>query len=170
MIQLTKREKRLLIILASVMAIAIAYYLIITPVIKFKKNADNTLENNIKKINKLDDLYAEYKQIQSDKNRLNLDSNSRSVSSIVEEAAESLNITTNKVNLDEKPGIVKDNIQLFTTEIKFEGVSIKNIIDLIFRIESSGAPLKIKNLTITSGIKGKNRYDVLITIVSLAKR
>ncbi len=170
MIQINKREKNLLIILAAVAGILFSYYVIIDPVVNFKRNAGENLEKNLDKISRLDEIYSDYKEVLAEKNQLNIDAETAAISSIINEAATSLNINTNKVDLGENQGAVKNGIQLITTNVKFEGVSIRNMIEFIYRLESSGTPLKIKNLTITAGMKGKNRYDAVITILSLAKR
>lgn len=170
MIQINKREKNLLIILASVVGILFSYYAIIDPVVSFKRNAGENLEKNLDKISRLDEIYSDYKDVLAEKNQLNIDAETTAISTIINEAATSLNINTNKVDLGENQGAIKNGIQLITTNVKFEGVSIRNMIEFIYRLESSGTPLKIKNLTITAGMKGKNRYDAVITILSLAKR
>lgn len=170
MIQVNKREKKLLIVLAIVIGIALGYYLVIGPIISFKKNAGKSLDENIAKITKLDELYAEYKSIQNEKNQFNLETENTGVSSLVIDTATTLNIITNKVDLKDQQGITKNGVQLITTYAKFEGISIKNAIDLVYRIENSGVPLKISELNIIAGIKGKNRYDVIIKILSLTKR
>ena len=89
---------------------------------------------------------------------------------MVDEIASSLKIISNKVYLKENPGIVQNGIQKMTTEIKFEGVAIKDLLQFIYRVENSNTPLKVQSLVIYAGIKGKSRYDSVITIVSLSKR
>jgi hypothetical protein len=89
---------------------------------------------------------------------------------MVDETASSLNIISNKVYLKENPGIVQNGIQKITTEIKFEGIPIKALLEFINRLENSNTPLKIQSLVIYSGIKERSRYDSVITIVSLSKR
>lgn len=170
MIQINKREKRLLLILAVIVGTLFVYYVIINPIVNFKKNAGQNLEKNLEKISRLDEIYSDYKDVLSEKNQLNIDAETTGISSIVDEAATSLNISTNKVYLNDNQGAIKNGIQLITTNLKFEGVSIRNMIEFIYKLENSGTPLKIKSLTITAGIKGKNRYDAVITILSLSKR
>lgn len=170
MIQINKREKRLLLILAVIIGILFTYYVIIDPVVSFKKNAGQNLEKNLEKISRLDEIYSDYKDVLAEKNQLNIDAETAGISSIIDEAATSLNISTNKVYLNDNQGAIKNGVQLITTNVKFEGVSIRNMIEFIYKLENSGTPLKIKNLTITAGIKGKNRYDAVITILSLTKR
>lgn len=170
MIQLNKREKKMLMILAALAGIMLVYYLVISPIISIKQNADSTLENNISRIAKLDEIYSEYKEVQVQKNQLNIDAESSGITAIIDEASTSLNIASNKVYSRDYPGINKNGIQLISTDVKFEGISIRNIIEFVYKIENSGAPVKIKSLTISAGIKGRNRYDAVMTILSLTKR
>jgi type II secretory pathway component PulM len=171
MIILNDREKKLLFILAGILVTGICYYFIISPIIEFKKNSDDIYNRNRSKIGKLDEIYAEYKEIVSDKNKLNaVASESSGIGSMIDGIASSLNISNNKVYLNEKPGIIQNGIQKITTEVKFEGVPIKALLEMINRIERSNVPLKIESLVIYSGIKERSRYDSVITIVSLSKR
>lgn len=126
MIQINKREKRLLILLSVIVGIIFSYYFIIDPLVSFKKNAGQSLEKNLEKISRLDQIYSDYKDVLAEKNQLNLDAETKGIASIVDEAATSLNIITNKVYLTDNQGAVKNGIQLITTNVKFEGVSIRN--------------------------------------------
>lgn len=171
MINLNEREKKLLFILTGVLATGFLYYLIISPIIDFKKNSADIYNKNKLKISKLDNIYSEYKEIISEKSKLNaIASQSTGIGTRVDEIATSLNILSNKVYLKENPGIVQNGIQKITTEIKFEGVPIKALLEFINRIESSNTPLKVQSLVIYSGIKERSRYDSVITIISLNKR
>lgn len=170
MIQISKREKKLLTILGIIVGSLLVYYVIIDPIVSFKRDAGQNLEKNLEKISRLDEIYSDYKDVLAEKNQLNIEAETTGIASVIDEAATSLNINTNKVYLTDNQGTIKNGIQLITTNVKFEGVSIRNMIEFIYKLESSGTPLKIKNLTITAGIKGKNRYDAVITILSLAKR
>ncbi|HOP62694.1 MAG TPA: type II secretion system protein GspM [Spirochaetota bacterium] len=171
MINLSTREKRLLIILASIILAGACYYLVIIPVSEFKKSADSSYEKNMARINKLEELNSTYREILAEKNRLNASTEqARGLTPLIDEIAGALNITTNKAFLKENPGIVQNGIQKITTEVKFEGVTINSLIEFINRLENSNSTLKIKNILITSGIKERSRYDAILTIVSLSKR
>jgi len=171
MLNLNDREKKLLFILAGILVTGFVYFFIISPIIEFKKNSDDVYNNNRLKISKLDDIYSEYKDIIAEKMKLSVvASQSSGIGSMVDEIASSLNIVNNKVYLKENPGIVQNGIQKMTTEIKFEGVPIKALLEFLNKIENSNTPLKIQSLVIYSGIKERSRYDAVITIVSLSKR
>jgi len=171
MLNLNEREKKLLFILAGILFTGFVYYFIISPVIEFKKNSADIYNKNRVKISKLDEIYSEYKDVLSEKGKLNtVASQNSGIAAFVDEVAVSLNIAGNKVYLKENPGVVQNGIQKITTELKFEGISIKALLEFISRIENSNKPLKIQSLVIYSGIKERSRYDSVITIVSLSKR
>jgi type II secretory pathway component PulM len=171
MINLSSREKRLLILLATFIIAGVFYFLIIKPVSDFKKQSDNSYERNMARLNKLEDLNNSYREIIAEKSRLNAAApDGKGIAPLVDEIAGALNIAGNKAYLRESPGVIQNGIQKVTTEIKFEGVTIASLLEFINRLENSNSTLKIKNLSINSGIRERSRYDAIITVVSLTKR
>lgn len=171
MINLSSREKRLLMMLATVIIAGVFYFLIIKPVSDFKKQSDNSYERNMARLNKLEDLNNSYREIIAEKSRLNAAApDGKGIAPLVDEIAGALNIAGNKAYLRESPGVIQNGIQKVTTEIKFEGVTIASLLEFINRLENSNSTLKIKNLSINSGIRERSRYDAIITVVSLTKR
>lgn len=171
MLTLNDREKKLLIVLSVVLATGLLYFLIISPLIELKKNSDNVSVINRNKLSKLDDIYNDYKDVIAEKSKLNtVASENRGVTALVDEIATGLNIAGNKVYLKENPGVVQNGIQKIITELKFEGIQLKSLLQFIEKIENMNKPLKIKSLVITSGVKERSRYDAVITIISLSKR
>ena len=171
MLNLNDREKKLLFILASLIGALILYFVIISPVIEFKKSSDDIYNKNRLKTIKLDEIYSEYREILSEKNKLNtITAGNAGIGAKVDEIATGLGIIGNKVYLKENPGNIQNNIQKITTEIKFEGITVKALLEFLNKIENSNLPMKIQNLVIYSGIKERSRYDSVITIVSLSRR
>ena len=171
MINLSKREKRLIIILASIIFIGAFYFFIIQPIINFKTNADNSYEKNMSKLNKLEEINTTYKELITEKNRLNAATPQDSgIAALVDQIAGGLNIAGNKTRLDESPGVVQNGFQKITTTIKFEGITIHSLLEFINKLETSNTTLKVNKLLITSAIKERSRYDAIITVISLTKR
>ncbi|HOP28481.1 MAG TPA: type II secretion system protein GspM [Spirochaetota bacterium] len=171
MINLSRREKRLLMLLALIIITGVLYFFIIKPVSDFKKQADNSYERNMARLNKLEELNNDYRDILAEKSRLNAAApDGKGIAPLVDEIAGSLNISGNKTYLRENPGVIQNGIQKITTEIKFEGIPISSLLEFINRLENSNSTLKIKNILINSGIKERSRYDAILTVVSLTKR
>ncbi len=171
MLTLNDREKKLMIVLAVILSAGLLYFIIISPIIDLKKSSDNISAANRSRIIKLDDIYNDYKDVIAEKSKLNtVASDNRGVAAMVDEIAGSLSIAGNKVYLKENPGVVQNNIQKLVTELKFEGIQMKALLQFVEKLENSNTPLKIKSLVITSGVKERSRYDAVITIISLSKR
>ena len=171
MINLSTREKRLLFVLAAIIISGIFYFFIIKPVAGFIKQSDNSYERNMARINKLEEINNSYRDILAEKSRLNAATpDGKGLGPLVDEISGALNIAGNKAYLRESPGVIQNGIQKITTEIKFEGVTITSLLEFINRLENSNSTLKIKNVLINSGIKERNRYDAILTVVSLTKR
>lgn len=171
MINLSIREKRLLMLLAVVIFTGAFYFFIIKPVADFIKQSDSSYESNMARINKLEEINNSYREILAEKSRLNAAApDDKGIAPLVDEIAGALNISGNKAYLRESPGVIQNGIQKVTTEIKFEGITITSLLEFINRLENSNSTLKIKNLLINTGIKERSRYDAILTVVSLSKR
>lgn len=171
MINLSNREKNLIIVLISVVILGIFYTLIISPVVEFKKNAEQSFVKNISLLNKFEEINNEYKLVLAEKSRLSSASGmGTGIAGLVDEISKSLNIASNRTSLKEMPGIVQNGLQKITTEIRFEGISIQSALEFINRLENSNMTLKVKNVVINAAIKERSRYDIIITVVSLTKR
>lgn len=171
MINLSTREKRLLFVLSAIIISGIFYFFIIKPVAGFIKQSDNSYERNMARINKLEEINNSYRDILVEKSRLNAATpDGKGLGPLVDEISGALNIAGNKAYLRESPGVIQNGIQKITTEIKFEGITITSLLEFINRLENSNSTLKIKNVLINSGIKERNRYDAILTVVSLTKR
>lgn len=171
MFKLSNREKKLLQILAVLIGIMFLYYFLILPVKNFKAKSDNFNKSNLDKLVRFDELIFQYRDATNEKQRLeNAIVSGTGISTLVDEIGISLNISGNKVYLRERPGRIQEGIQTITTEMKFEGLNIKSLLEFISRLENSNTMLKIRNMTLTSGLKDTNRYDAVITVVSFYRR
>ncbi len=171
MINLSSREKRLLMLLSTVIVAGIFYFFIIKPVTDFKRQSDSSYERNMARLNKLEEINNNYREILAEKSRLNAATpDGKGIAPLVDDIAVTLNISGNKAYLRENPGIIQNGIQKVTTEIKFEGVTISSLLEFINRLENSNSTLKTKNILINTGIKERSRYDAILTVVSLTKR
>ncbi len=171
MLNLNKREKKLLQILIALIAVMGLYFFLIEPVVKFKSNVDSVNQEKQERLRKFEEIYSQYRDALKEKNKLNTAvENVAGITPLVDEIAADLKIINNKVYLREKPGSVQNSFQKITTELRFEGLHIRSLLEFINRLEKSNTVLKISSMTLYAGIKEKNRYDSVITIVSFVKR
>ena len=171
MLKLSRREKRLLQILGGLIGALFLYYFLVVPVLNFKSRTEDFNKSSRDKLVRFDELVFQYRETKNEKDRLeNAVVSGTGISTLVDEIAVSLNISGNKVYLRERPGRIQEGIQIITTELKFEGLNIQSLLEFISRLENSNTMLKIKNLTLTAGLKDTNRYDAVITVVSFYRR
>jgi hypothetical protein len=171
MINLTKREKLLLKILIGIAGTAGLFFLIINPVISVQSSIEDDYKSNLSNISKLDSIYDQYKEIRQKKNYYEqLLNQTGGMTSLIEEQAKTSNISSNISYTRENPSTVQNKFKKNSTEVKFEGVDIKSVIDFIYKIENSNRLLKINYLRIHQALKGRNTYDVIIKIDSLSNQ
>ena len=63
MIELSKRETRLLQILAVVVGILLVYFLIISPIMSLRESINSEYEQNMSKLTTLDKMYEQYQEL-----------------------------------------------------------------------------------------------------------
>src|SRR4030042_5081719 len=99
MIELNKREKRLLQLLALLVGVLLVYFLIISPILSLRENINSEYESNMAKLNTLDKQYEQYRDIRQKVSQNNAQlNNTRGITSLIEESAQSLNIIKNKTS------------------------------------------------------------------------
>ena len=170
MINLSDREKNLLIVLIITVIISFGYYFIFTPIIEYKENSEASFDSNRLKITTLDNTYSEYKTIIEEKRKLDALASKSNIVSMTNEIASDLNIRININYKTTNSNIVQNDIEKTTTEIRVEGVTINALLQLIDRIENLNLPMNVQKVVITSGFQDRDRYDSLIVIVSLNKK
>jgi hypothetical protein len=166
MIELNKREKRLLQLLAVVVGIVLVYLLIISPILSLRESINKEFEANMSKLNALDKIYEQYRDMK-DKTQLN---NTRGITSLIEENAQGLNIIKNKTYTRDRPTITQGKYKKISADVRFEGIDINSIMNFIYKMENSGMLMRISYLRINQTIKGRNTYDVTITFNSVTSQ
>lgn len=171
MINLTKREKILLRIFIVFVSVIAVYFAIIKPILSLKENTETQYKDNITKLSKLEAIYDQYKEIRQKKNQYEqMLQQSGGITSLIKEHAKSADIVKNITYTRENPGSVQNKYKKNSTEVKFEGVGIKSVMNFIYKIENSNRLLKISYLRIHQALKGKDMYDVIIKIDSLSNQ
>ncbi len=168
MIKISAREQTLLKLLGVVVGIVLLYFLIVSPLIHFKDRSEEELRNNISRLNQLDKIYAQYRELKNKKAKMMafLNRKDENITSLVEQWATSTNIAKNIAYTRRTQSNIQNKFIRITTDIKFEGIPIDNILRFIYEVEHSNKMLKISYLRIQQGLKGTNTYDVVLKIDS----
>ncbi len=155
--------------LIAVGGTAILYFLIIAPIVSFRSHMQKEFDSNMDKLNKLDTIHEEYRDARDQVARYRSQLMSgQGTTSQIEETAKSLNILRNKVYTRDMPSNIQDKYKKISTDVKFEGVDIKSMIEFIYRMENSGKLTKVSYIRINQALKGRNMYDVTLKLDTLS--
>lgn len=120
-------------------------------------------------LNTLDKIYEQYNETKDKISQYNAQlNNTKGLTSLIEENAQSLNIIKNKTYTRDRPTVTQGKYRKISADVRFEGVDINSILNFIYRMENSGMLVKISYLRINQTIKGRNTYDVTITFNSVS--
>ncbi len=171
MIELNKREQRLLQALAALIGVVAVFFLVIAPILSLRESINKEYESNMNKLNMLDKIYDQYREVRDKISQYNAQlNNTKGLTSLIEENAESLNIIKNKTYTRDRPTVTQGKYKKISADVRFEGVDINSILNFIYRMENSGMMVKISYLRINQTIKGRNTYDVTITFNSVSSQ
>ncbi len=171
MIEINKREKRLLQILGALIGVVAFFFLIVTPLMSLRESINKEYESNMSRLARLDKIYDQYRETHDRISQYNAQlNNTKGLTSMIEENAQSLNIIKNKTYTRDRPTVAQGKYIKISADVMFEGVDINSILNFIYRMENSGMLIKISYLRINQTIKGRNTYDVTLTFNSISTK
>jgi len=167
---LSKREKLLLQILIAVSAGALLFLFVISPLINKSSSIGNELQESRANLQKLQQIYDQYREYKSKKNHINrLLDNKKSVSAFIEQFAKETNILNNRTRTRERSGRVQGRFDKITTTIRFESVGAKSLFNFLHKMENANKIIKVSYLRMRRTLKDSKLYDVNITFESYKK-
>lgn len=171
MINLNKREKKLLQVLIIVIIITLVYHLILSPLVEFISSTEEELTSNINNIAKIDRIYESFREVNEKIEKYNKQlSKSENTTSLVEQWANSSGIAGNIAYTRRSQSTIQNRYIRVTTNIKFEGVSIQSFLKFLYDIENSGELIRTSYLRIRPALKGTSTYDINLKIDSFTSK
>lgn len=169
--ELSQREQKLLKILIGFICLIILFYAVIRPIMSAKSSAENSKNSGIERLNELEKIYRQYKEVKDKLNENNrLMSDTRGVSSLVEENAEKTGMLSNKVYNRDRETNLQNKFKKITTEVKFEGVNITSALNFLYQMENANKLIRTSSLRINQAVKERNNYDITISFDSYKKQ
>ena len=167
MLELSAREKKLLIALCILVGAVVLFYIVIDPYLNLRKSVAGSGAEALSRLNELEKVYFQYRDTKEKKENYDrLMQKSSGVSVLVEESAGRLGIQNNKVYNREREANIQNKFKKTTTEVKFEGINIRAALDFIYSMENSDKLIKTSSLRISQGIKERSNYDITIVFES----
>ncbi len=166
MINLSKREKRLLQILGGVAGFALVYLLVISPLTSAKRGSEDRVRGKLDDIAKIDRMYEEYRELRQKKTRYmsQLENKNANITSMVEQWASNAGITGNIAYTRRTQANIQNKYVMITTIMKIDSVAIEPMLKFIYEVENSNMLLKISYIRMREAIKGADTYDVELKI------
>lgn len=169
-LKLSDREKRLLQALAVLLLGALIYFLAIGPYIEFRKSSAEQVRNNLAGLNRMEELYGQYRDIKQRKTKyLTLLANRNdNITTLIEQWSGAADISRNIAYTRRTQSTIQNKYVRVTTDLKIEGAPIQKLIRFIYEIESSNILLRIGYLRVYHSLKGSDTYDVIMKIDSFS--
>lgn len=168
MLKLSKREKVLLQLLIVVVIIIIGYSFVFEPIKNIFTSSDDAVATNKQKIEQLDRIYNNYKNLEIKRNHYisSLRHDSENISTLIELWAQNSNITRNIAHSRRNQTNIQDKYIRITTDMKLDGIPIQSLLQFIYEIENSAKLVNVSYLRINKSFKSPALYDVNIKIES----
>ena len=162
--EISAREKKLLIILLALIGGLIIFYGVINPLISFQNSVSSSGASGIVRINELETIYQQYRTLREKRTDIERKlKDTSSVSSLIEQQAATAGISGNRVYNRERETNIQNKIKKITTEVKFEGVGIRPVLEFIYNVENSNKLINVASLRINQAVKERSNYDVTIS-------
>ena len=167
--QRTPRERQMLAIMAGAVAVWLIYWIInvflMNPLAQSRKN----VEARQRVLQNMMILQSDYRRIEFEVNKLErmIQSGQRgNVLSNLETMANQANIKDKIASMDPKSSPPNDLYRENVIEVRLKSVNLKQLVDYLYRIESSGQLLKIKRLRIKTRSDDASLLDVNFRVSS----
>lgn len=167
--QRTPRERQMLAIMAGAVAVWLIYWIINVFLMNPLVRSQNNVEARQRVLQKIMILQSDYRRIESEVNKLErmIRSGQRgNVLSNLETMANQANIKDKIASMDPKSSPPNDLYKENVIEVRLKSVNLKQLVDYLYRIESSGQLLKIKRLRIKTRSDDAKLLDVNFRVSS----
>ena len=167
--QRTPRERQMLAIMAGAVAVWLIYWIINVFLMNPLVRAQNNVEARQRVLQKIMILQSDYRRIESEVSKVErmIRSGQRgNVLSNLETMANQANIKDKIASMDPKSSPPNDLYKENVIEVRLKSVNLKQLVDYLYRIESSGQLLKIKRLRIKTRSDDAKLLDVNFRVSS----
>ena len=172
-INLSQREQRVLIG-AGAFFVLLLLYLGVDSVLQGYDRLEGKIAKKRVEVENITRLRAQYmeahKQLADIKVKLDKMEKGFSVLSFIEDLANKENIRENIGSVKPKKIPLNDNYDENIVELKMANVSLKELIDFIYKIENSGHLLKVKRLRIKTRYDNRDLLNVTLQVTTYKRK
>ncbi len=164
--KLAKREKYLVAAAGVVILILLIFQFLVNPFIKEKKRLTNDVKRKQTELQEMVKMNAEYRLLKQNSQNLQRALAGRrkgtTLFSFLEKEADNADVKGHikymKPSVSEGAGPYKESM----VEMKLDGITLKQLTDYVYRIESPKNVISIKRISIKENTKASGYLDVII--------
>lgn len=170
--QLSLRERVVLAIGALVVLVTVLVFGIISPYQNGMDQLDRKIASRQEQLRETEALSRRYQQLQQKLNEARQWLNrgeAFSLFSFIEDLSGRVASKENLVYMRPQPSSTKDGFREEAVEIKLEKIQLRQLVQLLYQIESAQAYLQVKNLRLKTRFDDRTLLDATLTVSSLGR-
>jgi len=163
------RERQMLALMAVAIGVWILYWLVQGLVVAPLENGKRAIEAREASLRQMRILQADYRSVQGQVSMLEMRIRSGqqgNVLSMLEEMAGEVQIKDKIASMDPRSTPPNDLYRESVIEVRLQQVNLKQLVDYLFKVENSGAFLKIKRLRLKTRSDDPGYLDVTFRVSS----
>jgi hypothetical protein len=172
--KLDKRERFLVQVAGVIMAMLLAYNLIYLPIVSYQSSLEDEIEARQRDLADVRQMVVTYQHLRTELASLEkntaLPARDFSLSSMLSSAMNGA-VETDKIGgistQPDKP--ISDQFTQYSAILKLNGITLKQLVDVLFQIKSLKVPVVISNLSVRRHADNPHAYDVDMTCSVLGK-
>jgi len=169
---LTKREKQIIAAGAVLLVLIVVYWIFIKPAIRRVRTLRRVLSDKRQVLGELRAKSQEYNAISRELEKIRLEMGrqpeERKILSYVESVQKDCGLMQKALSMKPSTMMVNDVYEETTIEIKFQSITLEQLIQFLLKIESSELTIGIRTLDIKRGVRDSRLLDTIVKLVSLS--
>ncbi|RJP25177.1 MAG: hypothetical protein C4520_02735 [Candidatus Abyssobacteria bacterium SURF_5] len=171
MIELKKREKKIIAACLAIAAIIIIQVAVISPALAKRRKLDEGIKQARVQSAELKVLKQQYDQILKEKEKINRRVQNRprnfTLFSFLDQTASRLNLKNNLAAMKPSRQTLSKNFVEDMVEVRLEGISLENLVAYLYEIERTGAAVVISSIRIQPESRLGGGLNVSMMVTSL---
>lgn len=152
MIQLKRREKKIVVACLAIAAVILAHFAVISPALARRNELKSRIQRARVEGEELKRLKLQYDQILKETEKINSRIKNRprnfTLFSFLDQTASRLNLKNNLAAMKPSRRQVDQHLVEDMVEVRLEGISLENLVAYLYEIERTGAAVVISSIRI----------------------
>jgi type II secretory pathway component PulM len=169
---LKPREKQVVIIAFACIAMLIAFQVFIRPALNRKKDLQRVVPEKKAILSELQAKSSDYnslkQKLEQIRSKIESQQKDRKILSSIERIQKDCGLTTNVANITPSTMKINDEYEKTSVEIKYDKVTLAQIIQFLQKVESSDLLIGIKSMEIKRGLQNPALLDIVIQLVTVS--